>query len=123
MGEVKLLPPEVRKLIAAGEVIERPANVVKELVENSLDAQAQSIYVETLQGGKRLIEVRDNGRGILKEDLPKVILEGATSKIERAEDLFAVQTLGFRGEALSSIAKVSRLSLTSRHFSQDRAIN
>ena len=120
MGEVKLLPPEVRKLIAAGEVIESPANVVKELVENSLDAQAQSIYVETLQGGKRLIEVRDNGRGILKEDLPKVILEGATSKIERAEDLFAVQTLGFRGEALSSIAKVSRLSLTSRHFSQDR---
>ncbi|RTZ58049.1 MAG: DNA mismatch repair endonuclease MutL [Gammaproteobacteria bacterium] len=120
MGEIRVLPPEVRKLIAAGEVIERPANVVKELIENSLDAQAKSIYVETLQGGKRLIEVRDNGKGILKEDLPKVILEGATSKIEKAEDLFSVKTLGFRGEALSSIAKVSRITLTSRHFSQDR---
>ncbi|HID79305.1 MAG TPA: DNA mismatch repair endonuclease MutL [Aquificales bacterium] len=120
MGEVKVLPPEVRKLIAAGEVIERPANVVKELVENSLDAQAKSVYVETLQGGKRLIEVRDNGKGILKEDLPKVILEGATSKIEKAEDLFSVKTLGFRGEALSSIAEVSRITVTSRHFSQDR---
>jgi len=120
MGEVKLLPPEVRKLIAAGEVVERPANVVKELVENSLDARATKVEVETLNAGKKIIKVRDNGKGILKEDLPKVIKEGATSKIDGVEDLYAVDTYGFRGEALHSIAKISHLTLKSRHFSQER---
>ncbi len=118
MGEVRILPPEVRKLIAAGEVIERPLNVVKELIENSLDAGAKKIEVETLQGGKKLIRVRDNGRGILREDLPKIVKEGATSKISSFEDIYSLKTLGFRGEALHSIAKVSEMTIKSRHFSE-----
>jgi len=120
MGEVRLLPPEVRSLIAAGEVVEKPANVVKELVENSLDASARKIEIEVLGGGKKLIRVRDNGKGILKEDLPKVIKEGATSKIESIDDLYSIGSYGFRGEALYSIAKVSRLTIRSRHFSENR---
>ena len=121
MGEIKILPKEVRKLIAAGEVVETPANVVKELIENSLDAEATRIEVEILQAGKSLIKVRDNGKGILPEDLPKVIEEGATSKISSAEELYSVKTYGFRGEALHSIARVSRLYIRSRHFSQNSA--
>ncbi len=119
MGEIKLLPPEFKKLIAAGEVVERPANVVKELVENSLDAGATRVEIEILQAGKKLIKVKDNGKGILKEDLPKVVLEGATSKIERPEDLFSVKSYGFRGEALHSIAAVSHLTVRSRHYSEN----
>ena len=120
MGEVRILPPEVRSLIAAGEVVERPANVVKELIENSLDAEARKIEIETLGGGKKLIKVRDSGRGILKEDLPKVVLEGATSKIGSVEDLYSIGSYGFRGEALHSVAKVSKLTIRSRHFSEER---
>jgi DNA mismatch repair protein MutL len=119
MGEIHVLPREVRKLIAAGEVVERPLNVVKELIENSLDAGAKRIEVETLQGGKKLVKVRDNGKGILKEDLPKVIEEGATSKINSVEDIYSLKTLGFRGEALHSIAKVSELTIKSRHFTEE----
>ncbi len=120
MGEVRILPQEVRKLIAAGEVVERPANVVKELVENSLDAGATKVEVEIAGAGKRLIRVRDSGRGILREDLPKVVLEGATSKLERVEELYSVKSYGFRGEALHSVARVSELTIRSRHFSEER---
>jgi len=120
MGEIRILPSEVRKLIAAGEVVERPSNVVKELIENSLDAEAKKIEVEILGGGKKLIKVRDNGRGILKEDLPKVVMEGATSKIGSIEDLYYLKSFGFRGEALHTIAKVSELLVRSRHFSEEK---
>ena len=115
---VKILPPEVRSRIAAGEVIESPADVVKELVENSLDARATSIEVEISKGGKRLILVRDNGTGIHPEDLEKVIMEGATSKIESEKDLMNLSSYGFRGEALHSIASVSRMRIRSRFFQE-----
>jgi len=120
VGEIKILPEEVKKLIAAGEVVERPANVVKELIENSLDAEAKKIEIETLQAGKRLIVVRDNGKGILEQDLPLVIREGATSKISQVEDLYQIETFGFRGEALHSISRVSELYIASRHFTASR---
>ncbi len=113
---VKILPPEVRRKIAAGEVIEFPTDVVKELIENALDAGATRVEVEISKGGRRLIVVRDNGTGIHPEDVEKVILEGATSKIESERDLMNVRTFGFRGEALHSIASVSRLRIRSRHF-------
>jgi DNA mismatch repair protein MutL len=115
---VRILPPEVRSRIAAGEVIESPADVVKELLENSLDANATHIEVEVSKGGKSFISVRDNGTGIHPEDIDKVFLEGATSKIETEEDLLNVQTYGFRGEALHSIASVSRLVIKSRYFQE-----
>lgn len=115
---VKLLPPEVRRKIAAGEVIESPADVVKELVENSLDAKATRIEVEIHKGGKRLIRVLDNGTGIHPEDVEKVILQGATSKIEKEEDLLRITTYGFRGEALHSISSVSKFVLRSRYFQE-----
>lgn len=115
---VKILPPEVRSRIAAGEVIESPADVVKELLENALDANATKIEVETSKGGKRLILVRDNGMGIHPEDIDKVVLEGATSKIESERDLLTLTSYGFRGEALHSIASVSRLRISSRFFQE-----
>ena len=113
---VWILPPEVRSRIAAGEVIEGPADVVKELIENSLDAGATRIEVEITGGGKRSIIVTDNGTGIHPEDLEKVILEGATSKIRDTGDLLSIRTYGFRGEALWSISAVSRLKISSRHY-------
>ncbi|HEX3868942.1 MAG TPA: DNA mismatch repair endonuclease MutL [Pirellulales bacterium] len=108
------LPPSVVNKIAAGEVIERPASIVKELVENALDAGATRIDVDVEHGGIDLVRVVDNGSGISADELPLAVSSHATSKLETADDLFRVQTLGFRGEALASIAEVSRLLLRSR---------
>jgi len=114
MGKIKILPQTLSNLIAAGEVVERPAAVVKELLENALDAQAKRIKIEIEKGGKRLIKVDDDGTGILPEDIKLAVQRHATSKISQPEDLFHIQTLGFRGEALASIAAVSHLRLASR---------
>jgi len=111
MGSIRLLPEHIRNVIAAGEVIERPASVVKELIENSIDAGAKNIRIEVLFGGKKLIKVSDDGCGMDREDALLSIQRFATSKISKIEDLFRLNTLGFRGEALASIASVSRLTI------------
>ena len=114
-------PPRIKQLdertigfIAAGEVVERPAQVVKELLENSIDAGSKSITVELLRGGFDLISVIDDGNGIIKEDLALALVRHATSKLQNEADLGAINTLGFRGEALASIGMVSELTVASR---------
>ena len=118
---IHAMPTQLVNQIAAGEVVERPASVVKELLENSLDAQATRIEIDIEQGGTKSIRIRDNGHGIHKDDLILSLSPHATSKIRSLEDLEKVHSLGFRGEALPSIASVSRLNLTSRWLEDDEA--
>lgn len=114
MAKINKLPVEISNLIAAGEVVERPASVVKELMENAVDAGADTITVEIQNGGIRFIRVTDNGSGIAREDVKTAFQSHATSKISSADDLISIMTLGFRGEALPSIAAVSKVNLITR---------
>jgi DNA mismatch repair protein MutL len=123
MNRIRLLPEQVANQIAAGEVIERPASVVKELVENALDAQAERVTIEISAGGRSLIRVTDDGLGMSRDDALLCLERHATSKIQKAEDLAAIRTMGFRGEALPSIASVSRMSLTTRERDSAAAVS
>src|ERR1700756_2291727 len=119
MGRIHVLSEAVANKIAAGEVVERPASVVKELLENSLDAGAKRVKIQVEAGGKKLIQITDDGCGMVRDDALLAFERHATSKIKNAEDLLNISTLGFRGEALPSIASVSRLRLETRAADQD----
>ena len=118
MASINILSKQVSELIAAGEVIERPASVIKELVENSIDAHASSITVEIKNGGITFMRVSDNGSGIERDDVKNAFLRHATSKISRQNDLDSISTLGFRGEALASICAVSRVELITKNINE-----
>ena len=122
MAEIKLLDQQTIDQIAAGEVIERPASVVKELVENSIDAGATAVTVEIRDGGISLIRVTDNGNGIDRNQVSVAFLRHSTSKIRRAEDLMGVSSLGFRGEALSSIASIAMVELVTKTKDADAGV-
>ena len=122
MGKIVVLDDLSINQIAAGEVIERPANVVKELVENSVDAGADKITIEVKKGGKTFIKITDNGKGIEKEDMPLSLERHATSKIKSVEDLENTYTMGFRGEALASIASISNFTMISRTENEELGV-
>ncbi|MGE5702077.1 MAG: DNA mismatch repair endonuclease MutL, partial [Clostridia bacterium] len=113
MGRIRVLDEQLSNMIAAGEVVERPASVVKELIENAIDAHATRIEVHIEEGGLALIRIQDDGIGMDRDDCVRSFERHATSKIKTTRDLFQIQTLGFRGEAMPSIASVSRMELTS----------
>src|ERR687885_2187213 len=112
MSKIRVLSDHLANQIAAGEVVERPASVAKELVENSIDAGARSVEIDVEAGGRRLLRVADDGCGMTRDDAVLAFERHATSKIATADDLAAISTLGFRGEALASIASVARVELT-----------
>ena len=118
-GHVRVLPIHVANKIAAGEVVERPASVVKELVENSIDAGSTSIRIAVTQGGRKLVSVQDDGCGMTKDDAVLSLERQATSKILDVDDIERIDTLGFRGEAIPSIASVSRFTITTRRRDSD----
>ena len=122
MGKIKLLSESLIGKIAAGEVVERPAAALKELIENSMDAGASAISAEIRDGGLTYIRVTDNGSGIDESDIRMAFERHATSKIAREQDLYAISTLGFRGEALASIAAVSKVTLTTRTSGRDTGL-
>src|SRR5215212_4258607 len=111
MSKIRVLPDSLANKIAAGEVVERPASIVKELIENSIDAGSKKIEVAIESGGRRLIRISDDGEGMSRDDAILAFERHATSKLKVAEDLEAINTLGFRGEALASIASVSKVRL------------
>ena len=111
---IRVLPNNLINQIAAGEVVERPSSVVKELVENAIDAQASAVTVEIKEGGISFIRITDNGQGFEKDDIPVAFLRHSTSKIQSVEDLMTVSSLGFRGEALPSIASVAKMKIQTR---------
>src|SRR2546423_1526864 len=114
MSKIRVLPDHISNLIAAGEVVERPASVAKELVENAIDASAMRLVIDVESGGRRLLKITDDGEGMSRDDAILAFERHATSKISSAEDLSAIATLGFRGEALASIASVARVELVTQ---------
>ena len=123
MKVINILPPVIYNRLAAGEVVENPASIVKELLENSLDANAKQITVQIVNGGIDEIVVVDDGDGVAESELPKVFMPHATSKIARAEDIDNITSLGFRGEALASISSVAKVTFTSKSDNQDYAVS
>ena len=121
MNKINRLPKEISLLIAAGEVIENPLSIIKELVENSIDANSKKIIIEILDGGKKYISITDDGDGIIPEEIELAFERHSTSKIKNKKEIYSVDTLGFRGEALSSIASISKIKCKSRIRSNDFA--